>query len=220
MSRVYTANDYASAGNHTGDRLTAYSDDDYEAQILTWIDARLATLTAGLAGLEQNKILIAGCGLGHTLAHLMDSHGFTDVWGCDASAYAIARAQALWPQYASRFIQADVTVRQQVSAVRSAAGLSGNQQFRAVITEDLLPCATDVAEAQAMLTELRRAALGEGHIITMLDPQGVQQPDGSVTYPWGGALQMPGYLWLTAAEWRTLIGNSAWIFTAQGDQVP
>ena len=220
MSRIYTANDYAAYNQHTGNRDFDYSDDDYEAALPFWIEDRLSTLVPGLAGLQSNKILLAGVGLGHELAALMDDHGFSDVWGCDASAYAVARAKELFPQHAARFVLCDVTSRQQTNALRSAAGLQGNQQFRVVITDDLLPCAADAAEAQTMLTELRRAALGEGHIITVREPGELLQPNGAVNNSEGRYKRMPGFLWLTATEWRALIGNSAWVFDSNGNQIP
>jgi 2-polyprenyl-3-methyl-5-hydroxy-6-metoxy-1,4-benzoquinol methylase len=209
MSRIYARADYEGV-----------VDDDYHGNVLSWIDHRLSVVEPGLRSFQNNKILIAGCGYGYLVQRLMDVHGFTDVWGCDASAWAIQQAKALHPHLAARFVQADITVRQQLTALRSAAGLSGNQSFRAVVTEDVLPCAANQAEAQTMLTELRRISQGEGHIISMRFPDGTVQPDGSVVTPWGGVSQMPGFLWLTPAAWRALIGTSAWIYTAQGEQVP
>lgn len=142
------------------------------------------------------KILVAGCGYGYLLDELT-ALGYTDVWGCDASAYAITKAQeVLPPALAARVIQADITVRSQVNALRSAAGLSGNQRFAAVITEDVLPVLTD-AEVQAALTELRRATQAMLHIIT---------PDSE------GADRTLGLNWKTTPEWHALIGvTSEWI---------
>ena len=135
--------------------------------------------------------------------------GFTDVWGCDASAWAIQQAQALHPAIAGRFVQSDITVRQNLNALRSTAGLQGNQRFRATLTEDVLPTAQSEAEAQSMLTELRRITTDMAHLITMRFPDGVLQPDGSVVAPWSAEpVQMPGFLWRSPAEWVAIVNNA------------
>jgi hypothetical protein len=197
MSWVYTQADYE-----------GIVDSDYAANVATWIADRRSRYANNLNPFRNNKLLIAGCGYGYLVAGLM-ADGFTDVWGCDASAWAIQQAQALHPAIAGRFVVADITVRQNLNALRAAAGLSGNQRFRAAVTEDVLPCAATEAEAQTMLTELRRITTDMAHLITMRFPDGTLQPDGSVTAPWSvEPVQMPGFLWRSPAEWIAIINNA------------
>jgi hypothetical protein len=167
------------------------------------------------------KNLIAGCGWGYLLDE-MTTRGFTDLWGFDASAYAIQQAQIVLPvALRSRVFVADVLSTSDMQDMRQNAGLRGQQRFTGVLTEDLLPCAASVAEAQTMLANLRAISQSMAHIITPRDSEGVLQPDGSVIYPWGGQLQMPGFLWLSAAEWRAIIGSGERIFlTGTYEEVP
>lgn len=119
---------------------------------------------------QNGKILIAGCGWGYLVEDALAA-GF-DAWGCDASAYAVAKSQEVLAAPArSRIIQADITVRSQLTTLRSTAGLTGAQRFRAVVTEDVLPVLTD-AEITAALIELRRIAIAGAvlHIVTPGDP--------------------------------------------------
>lgn len=194
MSWVYTQADYH-----------GIVDDDYRRY--TYFDVRRQFMGQRWNAFRNNKILIAGCGYGYLVNDLM-ADGFNDVWGCDASAWGIQQAKALHPHIANRFVQADVTVRQNLNNLRSVAGLSGNQRFRATLTEDLLPCAMSATEAQTMLTELRRLTTDMAHIITtrFTDPIYTKLPDGSIAFPDGTVVQMPGFLWLTVDEWRGVVG--------------
>lgn len=193
MARIYSREDYEGVVDDNYRRYESF-------------DVRRMLMGQRWNAFRNAKVLIAGCGYGFLVADLI-ADGFSDVWGCDASAWAIQRAKELHPAIAVRFVQADITIRPQMNSLRSTAGLSGNQRFRATLTEDVLPCAANEAEAQAMLVELRRITTDMAHIITPMYADGVKQPDGSVEAPWGGK-QMPGFLWLSVEEWRALIGPS------------
>lgn len=158
-------------------------------------------------GFKNNTVLIAGCGFGFLIEELMEVHGFTDVWGCDASDYAVntAAPRDLLPQYADRIQLGDITDDASIIDVANAAGLKGgNPRFRAVLTEDVLPCMDNEAEAQQALSVLRGRSQSMAHIITPKMAGGERQPDGRVTYP--GGEQIPELLWLAQQEWLALIG--------------
>lgn len=215
MSRVYTQQDYFGV-----------VDDDYLATEPARRNTRGASLAPGLAGLQNQKILIAGCGFGGLVDELMDNWGFTDVWGFDASPFAVGRNT--YPERSSRILQFDGLRSQDMTPLRRAAGLPGNQRFRLVIIEDVLPCMASMAEVQTFLTNMRSIAQTVAHIITMWEPDswGFQENgepntfrdlvDGSIKHVNGGrVISMPGFLWLTAAEWLALIGTpSEWVFTS------
>lgn len=159
-------------------------------------------------GIKNNKILIAGCGWGFLIQELMEVHGFTDVWGCDASEYAVnvAAPANLPAQYASRVLLGNITSSAEMVAVANAAGIPGNNpRFRAILTEDVLPCLTQ-QEIPTALSNLRARSQSVAHIITPQMQGSVKQPDGSTVYP--GGIQIPGFTWLTHQEWINIIGTS------------
>jgi cyclopropane fatty-acyl-phospholipid synthase-like methyltransferase len=149
---------------------------------------------------SAGKLLVAGCGWGYLVEELL-TQGY-DVWGCDASAYAVAKAQeVLTAAAAARVILADCLVRSQMTALRGTAGLTGNQRFSTAITEDMLPVLTD-AEVPTVLTELRRITqLNLFHIITCSDIPSERNP----------ALN-----WKTQAEWKTLVSPDLTLNTETG----
>lgn len=205
-------------------------DDDYLAQEPSRRSMRGSTLVPGLAGLQNQKILIAGCGFGGLVDELMDNWGFTDVWGFDASSFAVGRNT--YPERQSRILQFDALRSQDMTPLRRAAGLTGNQRFRLVIIEDLLPCMANMGEVQTCLTNMRGISQTVAHVITMWEPDswGVQEDgspntfrdvDGSIKHVNGGrVISMPGFLWLTAAEWLEAIGTSSeWVYTSAMQRV-
>lgn len=135
---------------------------------------------------NTGKILIAGCGYGYLVKHLLSLGA--DAWGVDASPWAISQGTTVAP---NRILQADVTQRAQLDAARTAAGLKSTQKFTAVITEELLPSLTD-AEVAVALTELRRVGTVLFHIVTAVELQ---------------ADRMPEFNWKTLAEWKTVVGT-------------
>ena len=158
------------------------------------------------AQIKGSKILVAGCGFGYLVDELI-RQGFANTYGCDIP-WAIEQGRLELPHIANRLIVADVTIRSQLNALKTAAGLTTRQSFALAITEDLLPAADNVAEAQTMLTELRRISSSLFHIITMMQPGEVKNPDGSVSAN-GGIKRDADMLWLTAQEWRSVIGAEA-----------
>jgi 2-polyprenyl-3-methyl-5-hydroxy-6-metoxy-1,4-benzoquinol methylase len=153
------------------------------------------------------RILIAGCGAGYTVAELTE-RGYTQVWGCDAAAWIINQGKAEMPQIASRLLVADCTVRSHLSAVRTAAGLTGSQRFALVITDDVLPCMESEAELQTLLSELRRITQAMGHVVTC-------------THPWlpgdlASRIPGTGLWWRTADEWKASINAaSEWLWDCE-----
>ncbi len=151
---------------------------------------------------------MAGCGFGYLVKHLMIG-GFTDVWGCDISQWAIAQGQLATPAIAIRLVVADCTNRSSLNALRTTAGLTGNSRFRLVITEDMLPAADATAEAQTMLTELRRVAQDMVHMATCMQVGEHKNPDGSVSRAAGAPPhRVAEILWETATGWKAIINNS------------
>ena len=143
----------------------------------------------------NQSILIAGCGYGYLVDELR-ALGI-NAWGFDASAYAVQQAATIVP---GRVTLADTLSRQQLSAARTFAGLSGNQRFGAVITEDLLPCLT-LSEIPTALAELRRISGALFHIITCANER--DEGIDAVAQGW----RVPEMTWLSATEWKQLVGN-------------
>lgn len=139
--------------------------------------------------------LVAGCGFGYLVDDLF-ANG-VNVWGIDASAYAISQGQIENPAVAGRLLQRSVLVDSDLVAARQAAGLrttgpqAQRQRFDICLTEDLLPCLTD-AEITTALTVLRANCNKVAHIITFLDPIGQQVPEMN---------------WKTLEQWRAILGN-------------
>jgi hypothetical protein len=181
----------ASAADFEGGLLyTDYRNYSFFADRALKIKGRVAT----------GKVLVAGCGWGFAVGELL-SLGI-DAWGCDASPYALGKAVEVLPVNASaRVILADCTSRTQLSALKTAAGLPGNQRFAFVVTEDLLPCLDNEAEVAAVLTELRRIGVTLFHIVT-------PKSEGN-TAP---------LLWRTLPEWKALVGNDL-VMSAESGQV-
>lgn len=153
----------------------------------------------------RNQItVVAGSGWGFLIEELSDRQ-WNQVYGLDASPYAVHTASNReLPTSASRVLEGDILSASDLQGFRSDVG---RPWF--VITEDVLPCAANIAEAETMLDNLRGFKRPPGdmcHIITPRDQTGVLQADGSVAYPWGGQVQMPGFLWLSTQEWLDLIG--------------
>lgn len=137
----------------------------------------------------NNPVLIVGVGYGYTIQHCLDL-GLTNVWGCEASDYALAKAtEVLSPAARARIVKADVTANKGLDAARSMAGIKGNGKFAAVVTEDMLGCLTD-AEIPSALTECRRVSQVVLHIVMPLNPDG--NPD-------------PTLNWKTSQDWKTTV---------------
>lgn len=146
----------------------------------------------------KGKMLVAGCGFGYLVDELV-SRGW-DAWGCDASTYAINRGKELLPAIANRLLVGDILVRNSLAAVRTSAGLSGNQRFAVTVTEDVLTMLTD-AEIPTALTELRRITNDLAHVVWTLDPTTTQDPRCN---------------WKTLAQWKAIVGTDPVMDAATG----
>jgi len=141
------------------------------------------------------RILIVGCAMG-TLVHLLTQAGYTNVWGSDASQWAIDEGRLAFPAIADRLLVADALSAQQMTSVRRAAGLTGNQRFPLCITDDVLTVMSD-AECTSALTILRATATTLLHVLWPLIPD-VEQDAGCN--------------WKTIPQgWQTFIGNGEWV---------
>lgn len=207
MSWIYSEADY-----------NGYVDDNYRRY--PFFADRGIEFNRRWNSIKTSTLLIAGAGWGFLVQELMEVHGFTDVWGCDASDYAVnvAAPRELPQQYADRVLLGDITDDVSMKQVANAAGIKGgNPKFRAVLTEDVLPCLTDT-EIPTALSVLRGRTQDLAHIITPQMAGSERQSDGSTVYP--GGVQMPGFTWWTHDEWLTAIGTGEPIaFTDRDDVV-
>lgn len=133
---------------------------------------------------STGKILVAGCGYGYLVKHLIGLG--LDAWGCDASDWCVARAAEVVP---NRVIKADITVRSQLTSTLTFAGLRTNGRFTAIVTEDVFTCLTD-AEIVTALTELRRITNSLFHILTAVEVE---------------AERNPIFTWKTLTEWKAVV---------------
>lgn len=136
------------------------------------------------------KILIAGCGWGYTVDELVQRGA--DAWGVDASSYAIDRSVV-----PARTRLGDCSVKADMDAIRTVAGLRGNKFFDVIVTEDLLTCCESEAEVQTMMTTLRASGTLLVHILSVTDGTPRDLADYCA----------PGLLWRTPDQWRTIVGG-------------
>jgi 2-polyprenyl-3-methyl-5-hydroxy-6-metoxy-1,4-benzoquinol methylase len=125
------------------------------------------------------RVLVAGCGWGFLVEELV-RRGI-DAWGIDAADYAIQKAARHVRGVAPRIRRGDVL----------NAGIDGTYDL--IVTEDLLPCASDESEAVRMAAHVRQHAGKVLHIVTPGDPA-----DPS---------KLPGVLWKSLEEWKSLVGG-------------
>jgi SAM-dependent methyltransferase len=195
MSRLATARDFGLDGS-PGVLYTQYD------PLYPFLQARAATIQGRFAT-KTTKILIAGCGMGSLVRFLTDA-GYTDVWGCDASAYIIGQGRTRWPDIAARLLIADALNNSgnqlpSMTGVRRAAGLTGGNRFPLCVTDDLLTVMSD-AEVQTALTVLRATATTLVHVLWTLDPFSTQDPSLN---------------WKTVpAGWQAVIGGGEWVMDA------
>jgi hypothetical protein len=134
------------------------------------------------------QIAIAGCGFGHTLYWLHTDHA-RNPYGCDVQ-WAANIAAGIVPGGTSRIAAHDVLSSNAMTQFRRM-GMSGQNRYPLLLTEDLLPAMDSEAEVATALTNLRAIALNVVHLITPLMTDTAQDPD---------------MLWRTPAQWRSLIG--------------
>lgn len=167
MARLATAADFE--GQMPDSLYTLYERFPFFAWRADYVDRlwdrlkRRGTLAASLTR-AQTKIAVAGAAYGYLVEELT-ARGF-DAWGFDASAYAIGKMQtSVNLTTRGRVLQKDLLVSSQVTDVRRAAGLTGQNRFHLGITEDVLPVMSDAEIAQA-IGVARSASLALLHIVT------------------------------------------------------
>lgn len=156
------------------------------------------------------KVLVAGCGYGFVVWHLWNqgfaAYGVDTPWAWQ-QARSVQGGAMMLPDIGDRNImQGDCTVRGDMIATRSFAGITGQRRYDAVITDDLLSAADSGTEAQAMLTQLRNETMPNDrsrvvHFISMYDP----------TQPWSPMLtpqEANEGLYRSESDWITLIGTT------------
>jgi hypothetical protein len=139
---------------------------------------------------NNQKVAIWGCAFGY-LVQLAVGAGY-DAHGFDASAYAVQRASQILPaNIASRIHLRSALVAADVTASRADAGLSGNQRFALLLTEDMLTCMSD-AEINTCLPLLRASSQANlGHMVTTIEEAGTGR-DARIN-------------WKTVAQWKALL---------------
>jgi SAM-dependent methyltransferase len=116
----------------------------------------------------SHSVLIVGCAYGWAIEYLL-GRGFTTVWGTDISAFiqATKGAQSAVPD---RILPHDARTTTGRNAIRTATGVNNN--WRLILTEDVLPCYTD-ADALAFAQALRGMLHAQGtlaHIVSCHEP--------------------------------------------------
>jgi len=188
-----------------------YTTEDYHGKVDTdyrrypFLVERAKLLGSKFNAIKNRLIVIAGCGFGYTVDEL-SSLGFTNVWGFDASKYAVEEASVreLSTDTASRIILADATRKDDMDNIVSELG-----RPYLVLDEDLLSCADTVEEAKLMLDNLRSMLHQRGQVVHVLTMRA-----GTVPHLPKGTEQMSGFLWLPPEEWREIIGPDGKIYVA------
>lgn len=140
------------------------------------------------------KILIVGCGWGFTVDECL-SLGL-DAWGCDASSYAVFKAQKELPQTSySRIVVGNILSSSDISNIKLLSGLTIEQKFDWCVTDDVLPVLNNDSEVLAALAVLRSHANNLLHFIT-------PKIDGT---------QHESLMWKTASEWRNFLDDDLMI---------
>lgn len=160
-------------------------------QRAAWLQQRFPT----------GKIAIAGTGLAFTQYWLFADYG-RQSWGCDID-WAITRAGGVLGAWANFVMNADVTNQTQMTSFRRM-GNAGQNRYDVLFTEDLLPCANDIVEAQLMLTRLRAVGIQLVHLISFAGPEN----------------DTNDMLWLPKAQWRTICGPTDIIVDPNLSEVP
>lgn len=118
----------------------------------------------------SGKILIAGCGWGFLIEECLELN--LDVWGIDASEYALQKAKENVNQSSlSRIFLANVF--DDISSILKHANTT---KFDWCVTEDLLPVIKDFATNQA-IENMRKYANKFLHIVTPKIESSDQHPD-------------------------------------------
>ncbi len=194
MARLASQSDFEG-----GDLYTNYRRYPFFAERAAVIHERFPT----------GKILVVGCGWGYLVDELLKLG--RDVWGIDASSYAINKGKSLSGNTSAgktqeglevgmradtgaRLLVADTTSRQSLAAIHKATDLTGNDKFAVAVTEDMLPCLTD-AEVTSTISELRLVATSLLHCVT---PANTDDPEDM-------ARRHPDLNWKKVEVWKALV---------------
>jgi hypothetical protein len=124
----------------TGEGYGGYTDITSPALAGQWegvgSDVAAKFLAKGFS-LSGRRVLILGAGLGHILGHYLAAHNM-NVWGIDISEYAVQNQIT-----SGRVILGDARVEADIVAAKASAGLSSNQRWDAIVSEQLAPCLSD-----------------------------------------------------------------------------
>lgn len=166
-----------------------------------------AIRAADIAGVVRagSKILVVGCGWGFLVDEL--SKLGLNVWGLDASDYAVQKAGTEVSGVASRVILGDCTRTVDVEVVALAAGLGPGDRFDLCVTEDLLPVLEE-SEVTSALEVLRGRSARLYHLITCTGEDSERDMGH----------RLPGLLWKSSAEWRTIVGRMDICVNAEGNR--
>lgn len=140
---------------------------------------------------RDSRVLIAGCGWGYLLDEL-EKLGWERVYGFDASGYAVheAAVRELPAPVSSRVFHHDITV-----------GPPHGDAYSLIVTENVLPCAEDEAEALLMVENLKRRLEVSGEMVHIITPA------------LDRVRQMSTFLWMTRDWWESTLSDDHIIFT-------
>lgn len=133
---------------------------------------------------SNQKIAIWGCGWGYLVDEAVKV-GF-NVYGFDASEYAIDKGRSLLPHISDRLFIRDAL---SVSDVNSTT--TENQKFALAITEDMLPCMND-DEVDLAISLLRK--ISELPLVHILTPSNA-----------GGSGHDSSMNWKPDSEWSDIL---------------
>lgn len=139
---------------------------------------------------SSTRLGIAGTGFAWTQYWLFTDHG-RQSWGFDVD-WAITRAGGILGAWANFVAALDVLNSTQMGTTFRRMGMTGQNKYPVIFTEDLMPAMSSDAEVATARTNLLLAGVQLVHLIT---------PAGD------GQGQTTDMLWHTMPEWRALLGS-------------
>lgn len=218
MSRLASQADFFASYNPDGTKVpgTGLVYDNYNAVKSSGLFEIRADIIAARFPTSVGRVAVLGCGFGYLVEALV-ARGY-NAWGAEAADWARNQAMSVLPTtVSSRIVLCNVANRSALNNLKSAAGLNPNNgRFDVMISEDVLTVCTNEQEAQLALSECRRAvSITPGrfvHFITCVPDIAGFDP---VANGW-----LPGLLWRTKAQWRTIIGSADLCFDSFNQSQP
>jgi len=181
-----------------------YTKEDYNGRVDTnyrkysYFYERANLLSKEHSEYKDYTTLIAGCAYGFLLEEL-DKQGWKDVWGVEASKYAVNEASPsiLESHLSEKVLLGDITKSSDMDYVKSKIG---KPMF--IITEDVLPCAKNEEQVHIMLNELRNILQDEEVMCHFITPK-IDNKE-----------QVEGFLWFSYEKWKDLINAEEKIYSA------